>query len=122
MEPSWPGKAGQYFRVLFPGGENYQQSCCFHLPQAPRGGWLRQAHRGPARSPARLRRHLPAIIPNGRWLPPEPDTARRTPEETFVVYSGRILRYPRRDSSGRAEAAAYGRSLGVPENQLDWPV
>jgi hypothetical protein len=46
----------------------------------------------------------------------------RTPEETFVVYSGRIFRYPRRDSSGRAEAAAYGRSLGVPENQLDWSV
>jgi hypothetical protein len=46
----------------------------------------------------------------------------RTPEETFVVYSGRIFRYPRGDSPGRAEAAAYGRSMGVPENQLDWPM
>ena len=46
----------------------------------------------------------------------------RTPDETFVVYSGRVFRYPRGDSSGRAEAAAYGRSVGVPESQLDWPV
>lgn len=46
----------------------------------------------------------------------------RTPEETFVVYSGRVFRYPRGDRSGRAEAADHGRSLGVPEDQLDWPV
>jgi len=46
----------------------------------------------------------------------------RTPDETFVVYFGRVFRYPRGDSSGRAEAAAYGRSVGVPEHQLDWPV
>jgi hypothetical protein len=45
----------------------------------------------------------------------------RTPKETWVVYSGRIFRYPRGDTSGRAEAAAHGRSLGVPEDQLDWP-
>jgi hypothetical protein len=45
----------------------------------------------------------------------------RTPDETFVVYSGRVFRYSRGDDAGRAEAAAYGRSLGVPENQLDWP-
>jgi hypothetical protein len=45
----------------------------------------------------------------------------RTPHETFVVYSGRVFRYPRGDSLGRAYAAAYGRSMGVPEDQLDWP-
>lgn len=46
----------------------------------------------------------------------------RTPDETFVIYAGRIFRYPRGDGAGRAEAAAYGRSMGVPESQLDWPV
>ncbi len=45
----------------------------------------------------------------------------RTPDDTFVVWSGRVFRYPRGDSSGRAEAADYGRSVGVPEPQLDWP-
>lgn len=45
----------------------------------------------------------------------------RTPDETFVVYSGRVFRYPRGDGAGRAEALAYGRSAGVPEEQLDWP-
>jgi hypothetical protein len=40
---------------------------------------------------------------------------------TFVVFAGRIFRYPCGDASGRAEAAAYGRGVGVPEDQLDWP-
>lgn len=46
-------------------------------------------------------------------------TGFRTPEETFAAYSSRAFRYPRADSSGRAEAAAYGPFVGVPENQLD---
>jgi hypothetical protein len=45
----------------------------------------------------------------------------RTTGETFVVYSGRIFRYPRGDAHDRAAAMAYGRWHGVPENQLDWP-
>jgi hypothetical protein len=46
----------------------------------------------------------------------------RTPDETFVVFAGRVFRYPRGDSLGRDEAAAYGGAVGVPESQLDWPV
>jgi len=45
----------------------------------------------------------------------------RTTDETFVVFSGRIFHYPRRDRTRRAEAEAHGRSVGVPESQLDWP-
>jgi len=45
----------------------------------------------------------------------------RTDEETLVVFAGRIFRYPRGEAEGRAEAEAYGRSVGVPEVQLDWP-
>ena len=41
---------------------------------------------------------------------------------TFVVFPGRIFRYPRGDRAGRAEAEAYGRQLAIPETQLDWPV
>lgn len=40
--------------------------------------------------------------------------------ETFVVYRGRVFRYPRGDAAGRAEAQAHGRAAGVPESQLDW--
>ena len=46
----------------------------------------------------------------------------RTDGETWVVFAGRTFRYPRGDAAGRAEAAQYGRSVGVPEAQLDWPV
>jgi hypothetical protein len=43
-----------------------------------------------------------------------------SPGETFVIYPGRVFRYPRGDGAGRAEARAYGRTQGVPEPQLDW--
>lgn len=45
----------------------------------------------------------------------------RTADETFVVFAGRVFRYRRGDGRGRAEAAAHGRSVGVPDRQLDWP-
>jgi hypothetical protein len=45
----------------------------------------------------------------------------RSDTTTYVVYPGRVFRYRRGDSGGRAEAVAYGRSAGVPDSQLDWP-
>lgn len=43
-----------------------------------------------------------------------------TASETFVIYPGKVFRYPRGDPDGRAEAQAHGRTLGVPEPQLEW--
>jgi hypothetical protein len=40
--------------------------------------------------------------------------------ETFVVFPGRVFRYPRGDDAAREEAKAYGRTLAIPEPQLDW--
>jgi hypothetical protein len=40
--------------------------------------------------------------------------------EIFVVFPGRVFRYPRGDMASRSEAQAYGRELGIPEPQLDW--
>jgi hypothetical protein len=40
--------------------------------------------------------------------------------ETFVSFAGRVFRYRSGDAAGRAEAEEYGRSVGVPESQLDW--
>jgi hypothetical protein len=45
----------------------------------------------------------------------------RTPAETFVVFAGKVFRYPRGDATSRAEAENYARSVGVPDSQLDWP-
>jgi hypothetical protein len=45
----------------------------------------------------------------------------RSNSETFVVFADRTFRYARGDESGRASAADYARSVGVPEAQLDWP-
>ncbi len=46
----------------------------------------------------------------------------RSATETFVIFPGRVFRYPRGDAGRRAEARAYGGSVGVPENQLDWTI
>ena len=46
----------------------------------------------------------------------------QSPGESFIVFPGRIFRYPRGDASGRADAQAYGRRLAIPDPQLDWPV
>jgi hypothetical protein len=46
----------------------------------------------------------------------------QSPAEAFVVFPGKIFRYPRGDQAGRAEAQAYGRRLAIPEPQLDWTV
>ena len=40
--------------------------------------------------------------------------------ETFVIYAQRIFRYASGDVGKRAEAVEYGRSVGVPNPQLDW--
>ncbi len=45
----------------------------------------------------------------------------RSADEMFVVFSGRVFRHPRGDRVGRDQAEEHGRSVGVPEAQLDWP-
>jgi hypothetical protein len=44
-----------------------------------------------------------------------------TVDEGFVVFAGRVFRYPIGDREGRAAAEAHARRHGVPESQLDWP-
>jgi hypothetical protein len=36
------------------------------------------------------------------------------------VFADSVFRYPRRDQSGREEAEAHARAVGVPEAQIDW--
>jgi hypothetical protein len=40
--------------------------------------------------------------------------------DATVVFPGKIFHYPRGDQVGREKAQAHGRSVGVPEPQLDW--
>ena len=45
----------------------------------------------------------------------------RTATDTFVVFADRVFTYRRGDEAGRAAAAEYARSVGVPDSQVDWP-
>jgi hypothetical protein len=64
----------------------------------------------------RFAEQLAAALAPGRWYA---DYATDTTK--YVVFSGRVFTYPRRDKDGRAAAVAYARGVGVPEAQLDWP-
>ncbi len=44
----------------------------------------------------------------------------KSEQEIYVVFLGKVFHYQRGDSVMRKEAQAYGRSLGIPEKQLDW--
>lgn len=44
-----------------------------------------------------------------------------TDVETFVIFSGRVFRYPTQDRSARREVEEYAMSVGVPRHQLDRP-
>jgi hypothetical protein len=65
----------------------------------------------------RLVGQLEAVLQPGPWYV---DLA--SEDETVVVFADRTFRYPRGDAGGRAAAEAHGRSVGVPDGQLDWPV
>jgi hypothetical protein len=41
-------------------------------------------------------------------------------EEIFVIFPGRVFRYRRGDRDARAAAQQHGRTLAIPEPQLDW--
>jgi hypothetical protein len=56
----------------------------------------------------------------GRLLSPGWYANWNSDTEATVVFPGKIFRYPRGDQAGREEVLAYGRSVGVPEPQLDW--
>lgn len=45
----------------------------------------------------------------------------RSRDEVCVVFFGRIFRYRRGDRAERAKAEQHGRSMGIPESNLDWP-
>jgi hypothetical protein len=55
------------------------------------------------------------LAPTGGWY-----VSYTTAAETFVVFPGKIFRYPRGHADGRDSAKDYGRSLGIPDSQLDW--
>ncbi|WP_328935376.1 MULTISPECIES: hypothetical protein [unclassified Streptomyces] len=57
------------------------------------------------------------LASSGGWY-----TDFHTPDETFVIFANKVFRYPRGRAEGRSEAQHYGRSVGVPEPQLDWQV
>jgi hypothetical protein len=38
----------------------------------------------------------------------------------FVIFPNKVFKYLKGDSIEREEAKRYGRSIGIPESQLDW--
>ncbi|MFF0159065.1 hypothetical protein ACFYRY_16225 [Streptomyces sp. NPDC005263] len=55
------------------------------------------------------------LSPEGGWY-----ADYQAGKERVVVFAGRVFRYAGANDPSRAEAVAYGVSVGVPEHQLDW--
>ena len=43
-----------------------------------------------------------------------------TTSQVYVVFPCKVFMYPKGDCQQRAAAQQYGRSLGIPDSQLDW--
>ena len=65
---------------------------------------------------ARLADALAGVLDTPGWY-----ADLHTVDESFVVFAGRVFRYPMGDQAGRAAAEAHAREHGVPEPQIDWP-
>jgi len=50
-----------------------------------------------------------------RWY-----TNASTSTHVYVIFPGKIFKYRKGDSTQRAKAEQHGRSIGIPESQLDW--
>ena len=57
-----------------------------------------------------------ALLAQGGWY-----TDFAAGDDHVVVFSGQVFRYHRSDLDGRRQATDYGRAVGVPEHQTDWP-
>jgi hypothetical protein len=67
------------------------------------------------RAEAVARRLAGAIAPEGAWY------ADFKNERThYVVFHGRVFRVARDEPAGYEEPKAHGRTLGIPEHQLDF--
>ncbi|OAH12629.1 hypothetical protein STSP_39750 [Streptomyces jeddahensis] len=80
------------------------------------GRWTLLDFQAPEADAERLAEAIAGCLePTGGWY-----VNYNTTTEAFVVFAGRVFRYPRGDAASRAEVQAYGRSVGVPDQQLDW--
>ena len=43
-----------------------------------------------------------------------------TAMDVYVVFPGKVFKYPRGDTLQREAAKRYGLSIGIPASQLDW--
>lgn len=78
--------------------------------------WTLIAFEVPDTDAARLAGALAEVLDGLGWY-----ADLHTAGESFVVFAGRVFRYPRGDGARRARAEAYARAHGVPDAQIDWP-
>lgn len=55
-----------------------------------------------------------ALKPQGWYINASTDT------HVYVIFPGKVFKYRKGDSLQREEAKRHGRSIGIPESQLDW--
>lgn len=62
-----------------------------------------------------MTKNLSASLADGKWF-----LEISNDEQMIVVFPGKIFSYQKGDAAARQEAVGYGRTLGIPVQQLDW--
>jgi len=58
---------------------------------------------------------LSRALENGKWY-----LDLTSDSEKVVVFPGKVFRYKKGDEQAQSEAKAFGRTLCIPDSQLDW--
>ena len=79
------------------------------------GRWTALYYQGDAAEASEMANELSRSLKPGKWY-----TSFAVREAQYVVFPKRVFVYKGNDEGAIESAKEYGRSIGIPESQLDW--
>jgi len=77
--------------------------------------WTAMYYEGREEDAAQIASKLSESLKKGQWY-----TNFSIHDKQFIIFPGKVFTYNKSDNSLAASAKDYGRSIGIPESQLDW--
>jgi len=77
--------------------------------------WTALYFEGDVRDAKRVADELAASLKEGKWY-----TNFDAEGQEYIIFPGKVFQYEKGNTKGVERAKEYGRSIGIPEDQLDW--
>ncbi len=77
--------------------------------------WTALYYEGKGTDAVEIANELSKSLQEGKWY-----TNFSTNDKEFIIFPGKVFTYEKGDSSSATAAKEHGRSIGIPESQLDW--